>query len=52
MPNRTRLTTNSELIERIHVIAEANNRSIMTPSEFRKSMEMEPGNGRYGRVYK
>jgi uncharacterized protein (DUF849 family) len=49
---RTRLASNSELIERIHVIAKANNRPVMTPSEFRKQMNMEPGNGRYGRVYK
>lgn len=49
---RTRLATNSVLIERIHVIAKANNREIMTPSEFRSQMQMEPGHGRYGRVYK
>ncbi|MBO3117473.1 3-keto-5-aminohexanoate cleavage protein [Winogradskyella sp. DF17] len=48
---RTRLATNAELIERIHVIAKANNRSIMSPTEFRKEMQMEPGHGRYGRVY-
>ncbi|WP_369995382.1 3-keto-5-aminohexanoate cleavage protein [Winogradskyella sp.] len=49
---RTRLATNTALIERIHVIAKANNREIMTPSEFRSQMDMEPGNGRYGRIYK
>ncbi|OZV69969.1 BKACE family enzyme [Winogradskyella aurantia] len=48
---RTRLATNSELLERIHIIAKANNRPIMTPSEFRMQMMMEPGNGRYGRIY-
>lgn len=48
---RTRLATNSSLIERIHTIAKANNREVMTPSEFRVQMKMEPGHGRYGRVY-
>lgn len=48
---RTRLATNSSLIERIHTIAKANNRDIMTPSEFRVQMNMEPGYGRYGRIY-
>lgn len=48
---RTQLATNSNLIERVHVIAKANNREIMTPSEFRTAMGMEPGYGRYGRVY-
>lgn len=47
---RTRLATNTALIERVHVIAKANNREIMTPSEFRAQMDMEPGNGRYGRI--
>jgi uncharacterized protein (DUF849 family) len=48
---RTRLATNSELLERIHVIAKVNNREIMSPLEFRKKMDMEPGYGKYGRVY-
>ena len=48
---RTKLATNVELIERIHVIAKANNREIMTPTEFRIKMDMEPGYGRYGRIY-
>ncbi|TXE10431.1 3-keto-5-aminohexanoate cleavage protein [Gelidibacter salicanalis] len=48
---RTKLATNSDLLKRIHVVAEANNREIMTPSEFRTIMNMEPGYGRYGRVY-
>lgn len=48
---KTKLATNVELIERIHVIAKANNREIMTPTEFRIEMDMEPGYGRYGRIY-
>lgn len=49
--DKTKLATNSELVERIHVVAKANNREIMTPSEFRAQMNMEPGYGRYGRAY-
>ncbi|MBR9844756.1 MAG: 3-keto-5-aminohexanoate cleavage protein [Algicola sp.] len=49
---RTKLATNSDLLERIHVIAKANERAIMTPEEFRSLMNLEPGNGRYGRTYK
>ena len=49
---RTKLATNSELLERIHVIAKANERKVMTPEEFRVRMNLEPGNGRYGRAYK
>ena len=48
--DRTRLATNAELIERIHLIAKTNNRAIMTPTEFRQKMQMEPGHGRYGRI--
>ena len=48
---KTKLATNVELIARIHVIAKANNREIMTPTEFRIEMDMEPGYGRYGRIY-
>lgn len=47
---RTKLATNSELIERIHVIAKANNRKVMSPKEFRKKMNLAPGNGVYGRL--
>ena len=48
---RTKLATNAKLIERVHVIANANNRKIMSPSEFRSEMALEPGFGRYGRIY-
>ena len=51
-PARTRLAHNAELIRRIHKIAEANGRKIMTPAELRGLLHLEAGNGRYGRVYK
>ncbi len=47
--NRTKLATNMQLIQRIHTIAEANSREIMTPAEFRKIMNMNDGRNTYGR---
>ena len=49
---RTRLTSNIELLHRIHQLAKVNYRSIMNPSEFREKMQMEPGNGKYGKKIK
>lgn len=49
---RTKLARNADLIKRIHVIAQANEREVMTANEFRKKMNLEPGNGQYGRIYK
>ena len=46
---RTKLASNTDLLKRIHVIAKANNRDVMTPKEFRQKMNLEPGNGKYGR---
>ena len=46
---RTRLATNADLVRRVHRLAEANERSIMAPGEFRRRLNLEPGNGRYGR---
>ena len=50
--SRTKLANNIDLIKRIHTIAEANEREIMTPQEFRLKMNLEPGNGKYGRNIK
>jgi len=49
---RTKLARNADLIRRIHRLAEDNERKIMTPRELRKLLNLEAGNGRYGRVYK
>ncbi|MDX1327325.1 MAG: 3-keto-5-aminohexanoate cleavage protein [Arenibacter sp.] len=49
--SRTTLATNLDLLERIHAIARINDRGIMTPQEFRSKMKLEPGNGKYGRIY-
>lgn len=49
---RTKLATNSDLLKRVHVIANANGRRLMTPKAFRLKMNLEPGNGKYGRAIK
>jgi len=51
-PSRSRLARNADLIRRIRRLAEANERKVMPPSEFRKLLNLEPGNGRYGRKCK
>lgn len=51
-PARTKLAHNADLVSRIHRLAEANEREIMTPEELRKLLNLNAGNGRYGRVYK
>ncbi len=48
---RTKLAHNSDLIHRIHRLAEDNERKIMTPAELRELLNLEPGNGRFGRIY-
>jgi uncharacterized protein (DUF849 family) len=48
---RTRLARNSDLIHRIHKLAESNERKIMTPAELRGLLNLEPGNGQFGRIY-
>ncbi len=47
--DRSRLATNSELLKRIHTLAEANERPVMAPARLRKCLGLQPGNGRYGR---
>ena len=47
--SRTKLASNMDLLERIHTIAKANDREIMSPQEFRTIMKLEPGDGKYGR---
>jgi uncharacterized protein (DUF849 family) len=46
---RTKLATNSDFLKRVHIIANANNRKVMEPREFRQLMNLESGNGNYGR---
>lgn len=46
---RTKLAANADLLNRIHRLAEANERTVMAPAELRKRLNLEEGNGRYGR---
>lgn len=45
---RTKLAKNIELLERIKVIAHANEREIMKPSVLREKLGLKPGYGSYG----
>jgi uncharacterized protein (DUF849 family) len=48
--SRTRLASNNDLIKRIHIIAEANEREVMKPAEFRQLLNLQNGSGEYGRA--
>jgi uncharacterized protein (DUF849 family) len=46
---RTKLARNADFLRRIHTIADANERPMMTSAELRKGLNMEAGtNGKYG----
>jgi uncharacterized protein (DUF849 family) len=46
---RTKLARNADLLRRIHLIAEANERQLMTSAELRKELNLDEGiNGNYG----
>jgi uncharacterized protein (DUF849 family) len=47
--NRTKFARNADLIRRIHLLAEANQRKVMPPNEFRNLLDLENSAGRYGR---
>jgi 3-keto-5-aminohexanoate cleavage enzyme len=46
--DRTRLATNGDLVRRVHLLAEANQREIMTPAELRGLLQLRSGDGYYG----
>jgi 3-keto-5-aminohexanoate cleavage enzyme len=46
---RTKLASNSDLLNRIHVTAEANDRPIMSSKTMREKLNLNPGFGSYGR---
>ena len=48
--SRTQLATNSELLKRIHLLAEANERSVMTSANLRRCLNLQKGHGQYGRA--
>ncbi len=45
---RTKFARNIDLLKRVHRLAEANERNIMSPSRLRKILDLEEGYGRYG----
>jgi uncharacterized protein (DUF849 family) len=47
---RTKLATNSDLLSRIHRLAEASEREVMSPAKLRKLLNLQPGHGKYGRI--
>lgn len=47
---RSRLATNADLLRRIHGMAEANERKVMTPGKLRKLLTLKGGYGEYGRI--
>mgnify|MGYP001589963417 CR=1 FL=1 len=48
---RTHLASNSDLLRRIHCLAEANERKVMSPGRFRELLNLQGGYGKYGRIY-
>jgi uncharacterized protein (DUF849 family) len=46
---RTSLARNADLLKRIHAIAKNHERPVMTSRELRRLLDLEEGNGRYGR---
>lgn len=48
---RTRLATNSDLLRRIHRLAEASERKVMSPGRLRELLNLQPGDGKYGRIF-
>jgi len=48
---RTRLATNSDLLNRIHNIAESSERNVMKPGKMRKLLNLQEGYGKYGRIF-
>jgi len=49
--NRTRPARNIDLIQRIHRLAQLNERKIMTAAELRSRLNLESGSGQYGRNF-
>jgi uncharacterized protein (DUF849 family) len=46
--NRTRLARNIDLLKRVHLLAEANEKTIMPPKVLREKLALLEGSGRYG----
>jgi uncharacterized protein (DUF849 family) len=49
-PERTQLATNLSLLERIHTLIAANQKTLMSSAELRQILNLKPGHGNYGKV--
>lgn len=49
--NRSKLAKNSDLLNRVHMLATANERKMMSSKELRTKLNLNPGNGLYGRNF-
>jgi uncharacterized protein (DUF849 family) len=47
--DRTKLARNADLLRRVHRLAEAHERPLMSSASLRVLLDLNPGNGRYGR---
>ena len=47
---RSRLASNSDLLRRIHRLAEASERRVMPPGKLRELLNLQGGYGKYGRI--
>lgn len=47
---RTQLATNSDLLHRVHRLAEASERKVMSPGKLRELLNLQSGHGNYGRI--
>jgi len=48
---RARLATNADLIRRIHRLAKAGDRKVMSSQELRRRLNLQEGRGKYGRCF-
>ena len=49
--SRNKLATNFDLLLRIHKLAEASERKIMTPKKLRNLLNLQTTHGKYGRIF-
>lgn len=48
--NRTKAASNIELLKRVHHLAHIHERDVMSSAELRERLNLQPGNGKYGRI--
>jgi len=48
---RSKLASNCDLLRRIHSLAQIHERPVMKPARLRELLQLEPGDGRYGKSF-